>query len=108
MKITDVVKTTIQTYENLAKDYSRTHLDIREIKKVADFFITYLKGPKVLDVGCGPGRDAKYFSEHGLEVVGIDLAKSFIKIASQNAPQATFLKMDMRNLEFGKETFDGI
>jgi len=102
-----VVKT-IQTYEELAEDYYKTHFDIDEIKNIADFFIQNLKGQKILDIGCGPGRDAKYFSEHGLEVTGIDLTSNFVKLASQNVPNAKFIKMDMRNLDFPKNTFDGI
>ena len=104
----NVVAKTIKTYEELAEDYYKTHFDINEIKNIADFFIQNLKGQKILDVGCGPGRDAKYFSEHGLEVTGIDLTSNFVKMASQNVPNAKFIQMDMRNLDFPENTFDGI
>ncbi len=30
--------------------------------------------PKLLDVGCGEGRNAVYFAKHGFEVVGLDLS----------------------------------
>ena len=104
----DAVTKTIKTYEKLAGDYYETHFDINEIKNIADFFIQNLKGQKILDVGSGPGRDAKYFSEHGLEVTGIDLSSNFVKMASQNAPRAKFIQMDMRHLDFPENTFDGI
>jgi len=104
----NVVAKTIKTYEELAEDYHKTHFDINEIKNIADFFIQNLKGQKILDIGCGPGRDAKYFSEHNLEVTGIDLTSNFIKMASQNVPNAKFIQMDMRNLDFPENTFDGI
>ena len=67
-----VVAKTIQTYEETAEDYYKTHFDINEIKNIADFFIQNLKGQKILDIGCGPGRDTKYFSENGLDVTGIE------------------------------------
>ncbi|RLI99212.1 MAG: class I SAM-dependent methyltransferase [Candidatus Aenigmatarchaeota archaeon] len=102
------IEKTIQVYEELAEDYCKAHSDIAEIKNIADNFLKKLKGKKVLDIGCGPGRDAKYFSENGLEVTGIDLTSSFVEIASQNAPKAKFIKMDMRKLEFPENTFDGI
>ena len=105
---TDVVARTIKSYEELAKDYCKTHSDINEIKNIADFFIKNLKGQKILDIGCGPGRDAKYFSEHNLKVTGIDLTSNFVKIASQNVPNAEFIQMDMRNLDFLGNSFDGI
>ena len=104
----NVVAKTIKTYEELAEDYYKTHFDINEIKNIADFFIQNLKGQKILDIGCGPGRDAKYFSEHDLEVTGIDLTSNFVKMASQNVPNAKFKQMDMRNLDFPENTFDGI
>ncbi|MBU0998824.1 methyltransferase domain-containing protein [Patescibacteria group bacterium] len=104
----NVVAKTIKTYEELAEDYYKTHFDINEIKNIADFFIQNLKGQKILDIGCGPGRDAKYFSEHNLEVTGIDLTSNFVKMASKNVPNAKFMQMDMRNLDFPENTFDGI
>jgi ubiquinone/menaquinone biosynthesis C-methylase UbiE len=104
----NVVAKTIKTYEELAEDYYKTHFDINEIKNIADFLIQNLKGQKILDIGCGPGRDAKYFSEHDLEVTGIDLTSNFVKMASQNVPNAKFIQMDMRNLDFPENTFDGI
>ncbi|MBD3360356.1 methyltransferase domain-containing protein [Candidatus Peregrinibacteria bacterium] len=104
----NVVAKTIKTYEELAEDYYKTHFDINEIKNIADFFIQNLKGQKILDIGCGPGRDAKYFSEHNLEVTGIDLTSNFVKMASQNVPNAKFIQKDMRSLDFPENSFDGI
>ena len=108
MKKKDVVAKTIQTYEKLAEEYYRTHFDIYEIKPLADYFISNLTGLEVLDVGCGPGRDSKYFSEHGLTVTGIDLTDKFIHMASQNVPAAKFILMDMRQLDFPADSFAGI
>jgi tellurite methyltransferase len=31
--------------------------------------------PKLLDLGCGEGRNAIYFAQHGFEVCGLDLSK---------------------------------
>jgi len=104
----DVVTKTIQAYEETAEDYYKTHFDINEIKDIADFFIKNLNGQKILDIGCGPGRDAKYFSEHGLDVTGIDLASNFLKMASNHVPTAKFTQMDMRELDFPENSFDGI
>ncbi len=104
----DEVAKTIQTYEKTAKDYFNARNDINIIKDLADYFLENIPGHKVLDIGCGPGRDARYFLEHGLEVTGIDMTANFIKLAVTNAPKANFKKMDMRNLGFADESFDGI
>lgn len=104
----DVVEKTRKTYEEIAGDFFKIHSEIAEVKEMSDLFIQGLKGKKILDIGCGPGRDSKYFSEAGLEVTGIDLAKSFVVLASENAPRAKILQMDMRHLDFSENTFDGV
>lgn len=104
----NLVSQTIQTYNACAKSYFHNHYNISEMQDVIDFFIQNLKGTKVLDVGCGPGRDAKYFSDHNLKVIGIDLSDNFLDIAFKNVPNAKFIKMDMRKLIFPDKTFNGI
>lgn len=104
----NLVSQTIQTYNACAESYSRDHYDISEVQDVIDFFIQNLKGAEILDVGCGPGRDAKYFSSHNLKVTGVDLSDCFLNIASKNVPGAKFIQMDMRSLDFSGNSFDGI
>jgi len=49
----------------------------------------YLRpGQRVLDVGCGAGREAIGFARAGLSVVGIDLAPSMIALARERARAA--------------------
>lgn len=31
--------------------------------------------PKLLDLGCGEGKNAVYFAKHGFEVAGLDISK---------------------------------
>lgn len=100
---------TVREYEEIAEEYTEEHVDdMEDIADILGYFIDHLEGDKVLDVGCGPGRDARYFVEKGLDVTGIDLTSKFTEIASERVPKAEFLKMDMRDLEFSKNTFDGI
>lgn len=73
----DLVSQTIQTYDTCAESYLHDHSDISEVQDVIDFFIQNLKGTEILDVGCGPGRDTKYFSDHNLNVTGVDLSDRF-------------------------------
>jgi 2-polyprenyl-3-methyl-5-hydroxy-6-metoxy-1,4-benzoquinol methylase len=45
-----------------------------------------------LDIGCGCGIPVcKYFSEHGLQTVGIDISPRQIERAKTLAPQATYI-----------------
>lgn len=65
------------------------------------------KGLRLLDIGCGYGRDAKYLSaELGIAVVGIDSSTSAIDIAKQNSPGIEFLCADFEEVKPG--TFDVI
>jgi ubiquinone/menaquinone biosynthesis C-methylase UbiE len=102
------VQKTIETYEKTADSYFKKHFEIEWIKEYEDYFIANLGGKKILDIGCGPGRDSKYFSEQGLDVTGIDLTSNFVSMASKNAPKAKFVQMDMRKLNFSESSFDGI
>lgn len=104
----NLVSQTIQTYNTCAESYFHDHYDISEVLDVIDFFIQNLKGAEILDVGCGPGRDAEYFSSHNLKVTGVDLSDRFLNIASKNVPGAKFIQMDMRILNFSENVFDGI
>jgi len=103
-----LVEDTIKAYEFSAKDYVLKHSDISAIEWEAGFFATNLDGNRVLDVGCGPGRDAKYFSDSGCEVTGIDLVPEFLKIAREKVPKGKFYSMDMRRMGFKDDYFDGI
>ena len=102
------ISRTIQTYNEYAKKYFHINYSIDVIKELLNIFIENLKGNKILDIGCGPGRDAKFFSDLGYDVTGIDLSEKLLEIAKKNAPKARFYLMDMRNLDFPENTFDGI
>jgi|TARA_B110000196_G_C21144956_1_gene666046 SAM-dependent methyltransferase len=84
------------------------HRDEQEAIKFLDNITQYLnitKG-KILDVGCGKGRHAKYFNELGFNVVGIDLSLNSIAKAKLNETQdLKFYKFDMRNV-FKENSFN--
>lgn len=104
----DMVEKTKRTYEEIALEFNKIHSKIDEVKEMSDLFLQNLKGRKILDAGCGPGRDAKYFSENGFDVTGIDLVKNFVVMASKNAPLANIVQMDMRHIDLPKSAFDGV
>jgi SAM-dependent methyltransferase len=61
-------------------------------------------GMRVLDVGCGPGRHALALAARGIEVVGVDISRRFVELASRDAPPgATFVRADARSLTFASE-----
>lgn len=62
---------------------------------------------RVLDLGCGPGRDLAIFRAAGHRPIGIDLNPHFVEMARHHGEVITG---DMRDVAsaFPPETFDGI
>lgn len=102
------IETTIETYNLTAEDYSEKTLGINTKGQIRKFLSHIPVNSYLLDLGCGPGRDAKIFSDNGYIVTGIDLSDKLLRIAGKHAPKAEFLNMDMLNLSFPDSYFDGI
>ena len=101
-----LMEKTIETYNKHAKQYavySFTRISQYELIQ----FISFLKGKKVLDAGCGAGRDTEYFREEGFDAIGIDASEGLINEAKDRVGN-NFRVMDMRKLEFDDSSFDGI
>ncbi|MGM0405560.1 MAG: class I SAM-dependent DNA methyltransferase, partial [Thermoplasmatota archaeon] len=100
---------TIKSYDKIAEDYCGTTLEggDREFQeKMIDITLKYLpKKPRVIDLGCGDGRDTNYLHQKGADVVGIDLSQGMINLARQNHPKIAFFKQDMRETVFPDDTF---
>ena len=50
-----------------------------DLKDTQNKFINALPGDKILDLGCGSGRDTKYFLEIGLKVTAVDGSEELCK-----------------------------
>ncbi len=55
-------------------------------------------GSAVLDLCCGTGKMASKLSEQGFRVTGIDYSEKMLEFARINAPQATILCQDARQI----------
>jgi SAM-dependent methyltransferase len=67
---------------------------------------------RILDLGCGVGRDSFYLAGCGLDVVGLDLAGSGIGLAEaarrEKGVAVRFLQGDACRLPFPTGSFDGV
>jgi SAM-dependent methyltransferase len=61
---------------------------------------------KILDAGCGSGRDSLYFLNRGYNVVSIDASEEMVKMSSQLTGQRTLL-LKFQDIDFTDE-FDGV
>ncbi len=99
---------TKQSYDDTATAYN-DHMAKLETERKAKAFLSYLQpGVKILDIGCGPGRDAKYFTDLGFQVTGIDISEKMIELAQKTAPGATFCVMDSEEMQFPSASFDAV
>ena len=62
---------------------------------------------RILDFGCGPGRDLKVFRDAGHEAVGLDACPSFTAHARQYSG-CEVLQQNFLRLDLAPEYFDGI
>lgn len=97
-------------FNRIAEDYhERTKDHIKNVLEYIEYFAKFLPPhAKILDVGCGPGRDAKVFTGMGFDITGIDFSEKMIELAEKIAPKAKFELMDFRELKFKNESFDAI
>jgi SAM-dependent methyltransferase len=72
----------------------------------ARFLKNLPEGCKILDMGCGSGRDAYYFHSKGFEVEAFDASHEMVRLASE----ATGLKINQSTFEnyITNHPFDGI
>lgn len=106
----DPISKTIASYEAKAGEYIKNTESLETfpgLQTMLDSFISLLPGRRILDVAFGSGRDTLYFSQKGLDVEGIELTQAFID-ALQLKTSIPLYKMDMRQLKFEDNTFDGI
>jgi len=61
---------------------------------------------KLLDAGCGSGRDTLFFLGKGLSVVALDASDEMVRLSSELTGQKT-IKMRFQNIRFNEE-FDGV
>jgi ubiquinone/menaquinone biosynthesis C-methylase UbiE len=73
------------------------------------------KGMKLLDAGCGGGRNLHYLLQTGIQVYGVDVAEEAIsevqRMAAELAPTlpaSNFVVADLEALPFEEEKFDVI
>ena len=99
---------TYEVYSKYAKEYvESTYPNLLQYQLTQ--FISYVpKGAKLLDIGCGSGKDVEFLTEEGFDILGVDYSEAMIKEAEEKVPNGKFVVEDMRNLSFDDNSYDGI
>jgi ubiquinone/menaquinone biosynthesis C-methylase UbiE len=101
-------RNTIKWYDEHAEEYSNATFQTASTDLI-DTFVNYLPShPKVLDAGCGSGRDCNFLHESGAEVTGVDLSKGLLDFAKKQYHELQFVQANFLDLPFENESFDGL
>ncbi|MEU9175145.1 class I SAM-dependent methyltransferase [Streptomyces sp. NPDC048420] len=65
-------------------------------------------GRRVLDVGCGTGRDAAHLHSAGRTVTGADLSEAMLVHARTHHPGPEYVRADLRGFDLGQYVFDAV
>ena len=101
-------KETVTMFESQAKSYEKWMVELLEkfASPDVDRFVEALKGPKVLDAGCGPGVFLEAFRNQKLDALGIDLSDVFIARCHEKGLNVR--KMDIESPLLYPHSFHGI
>jgi SAM-dependent methyltransferase len=81
-----------------------------DVSQNREAFLRALRGTgpfRILDFGCGPGRDLKIFRELGCQAIGLDGAARFVELAQKHSGCEVW-QQDFLTLNLPAEYFDGI
>jgi SAM-dependent methyltransferase len=107
------VSDTIRTYDRIAPAYAERNFNLAFDVEREEFARAIIGNApaerfRILDAGCGPGRDSKWFHERGFQVIGVDLSQGMLAEARRRVPAVDFRQADLRGLDFPDGYFDGI
>lgn len=77
-----MVNMTLNYYNQNADSFIEGTVSVN-FKEVQDKFLQMLSGKKILDFGCGSGRDTMYFLKSGFDVTATDGSEELCKYASE-------------------------
>jgi len=97
---------TYEYYNARAKEFFDETVNL-DMGAAYEAFLKLLpKGGKILDAGCGSGRDSLYFKKKGYDVVAFDSSGAMVKLASDFIGSHV-LHMTFDDVAF-TEAFDGV
>jgi SAM-dependent methyltransferase len=108
MKSSNLIDETMASYDQTAAEFAARWGALR-LEQALDTFVRHLAGRRrVLDLGCGPGRDVKFLTGLGCCAVGLDLSAGMLAQAGHRVLAAPLVRADLRHPPFAASSFDGI
>ena len=89
---------TLEYYQSNAEQFFSSTVNIDMTPLYRPFLARIPEGGRILDAGCGSGRDSKAFSDLGYQVEAFDATAELVELARQHTglpvSQMTFSEMD--------------
>jgi SAM-dependent methyltransferase len=105
----EITITTLEHYEVGAEKFQKGTQD-HDVSQNIEALLAELRGPgphRILDFGCGPGRDLIAFSDLGHQPVGLDGTLAFVEMARRQA-RVEVLHQNFLALDLPRAHFDGV
>lgn len=100
------MNSTIEYYNSNSNQFIADTIGL-DMSSLYKQFETYLSpGNKILDLGCGSGRDSRHFKMKGYDVIAVDPSEKMCE-STRNIANVTVFQMGAEDLSFQNE-FDGI
>lgn len=101
---------TIDAYERSAREcVARWNKRRRRRPSLLVEWLEYLpSGTRLLDLGCGGGRDAGDLLLRGYRVVGVDRSSALLSAGRRRYRSLPLVRADLRQLPFQTTSFDGL
>ena len=98
--------TTVRFYDDHADEYVRSTVGVDMQLLYEPFLSRIPQGGRILDAGCGSGRDSKAFLDRGYSVMSIDASQKMVAATTAITGQQA-LQLAFQDVIFA-EDFDGI
>jgi SAM-dependent methyltransferase len=108
-ELTKITATTLDQYNHSANQFRAGTRD-HDVSQNIDALLRNIQGTppyRILDLGCGPGRDLKTFTQLGHIATGLDGSESFVAMARADSGCEVW-HQNFLDLDLPTEHFDGV
>ncbi|HVE99053.1 MAG TPA: class I SAM-dependent methyltransferase [Mycobacteriales bacterium] len=102
----DPVAATRATYDAIAAAYAGRTRTVDERDWLDELVVAVPPGGTVVDVGCGPGREAELLQADGYRAIGLDVSTSMLALARRNG--VPVVQGDLRSLPLRDGAVDAV
>ena len=108
-ELLEISRETLADYGRRAESFWEGTRD-HDVSQNVDALLETLQTPppaRILDLGCGPGRDLAAFRRRGHDAIGLDGCEAFAEMARAHTGCEVWVQ-DFLALELPRECFDGV